>query len=165
MLAGTARRSTLDWALEAVALAGLIAVIALIAAYWPQIPPPRRFRLRSPPTQLALVTGNVKTALMIMSGLAAATYAALTAAAHSRRLIRLPPEVHTDSPHVRQLLLSMMIVMKAVVMLLFVYLGWTMLQVALGRARGLSPGSLSLFVLLVPVPLIFYTVKLRRYRK
>jgi hypothetical protein len=161
----TPRRTSLDWVLEAVALAGLIAVIAIIATYWPQIPPPRRFRFRPPPQQLALVTGNVKTALLIMSGLAAATYAALTAAAHSRRLIRLPEEVDTDSPHVRQLLLSMMIVTKAVIMLLFVYFAWTMLQVVLGRARGMNPASLSLFVLLVPLPLIFYTVKLRRYRK
>jgi hypothetical protein len=155
------RRSVVDWILELVALAAFVALIAIAANHWTQIPiRPRRFL---PPPGVMPWTPH--TVLGIMLALGSATYVLLTMAGQFQRLVSLPPDVDRDGPQVRQLLLSMMIVLKAVVMVLFVYLTWTLVQVTTGHSRGLSPGYLTLFVALVPLPLILYTVKLRRYRK
>jgi len=59
----------------------------------------------------------------------------------------------------------MVIVMKTVLALFGVYLVWSLVQVAMRQGGGLSAQFLTLFTLAVPVPLVFYTVKMRRYRK
>jgi hypothetical protein len=154
------KRSAVDWALEAVSLAAVIATVAVAAAYWPRIAARAPLHLRIPRAW------NPKTALWIMLGIDVGTYLLLTAAARFQRLIYfVPAEMGRSSPQVRQLLLSMIIVLKAVMALLSAYLVWALVKVMLGHARSLNPRFLTLFVLCVPVPLILYTVKLRRYRR
>lgn len=153
------RRSTLDWILEAVALAAFLALIALVATHWNDIPtrsrfvPPRALRPWSP----HLVLG-------IMVALDAGTYVLLTLAGQFQRLVSLPADIDRQLPRARQMILSMTIVLKAVAMGLFVYLSWTLIQVTTGHGRGLNPLFLALFPILVTAPLIFYTAKLRRYK-
>jgi len=157
------KRSPLDWVLEITALAALVAMFAIVAAHWNDFPVRPRFRALPP---RAVQPWNPQTVLGIMLALGAATYVLLTLAGRFQRLINMPT---AESPEhiakVRQLVFSMMILMKAMVMLLFVYFSWTLLNVVVGHGRGLRPAYLALFVAVVPIPLILYTVKLRRYRR
>lgn len=146
----------MDWLLEGVAFAALMATVFIVASQWTRIlnRPVPRFRIQG--------AWDPKVALGIMMAINIGAYAMLTFAGNSGKLIHIPAG---SSPQIRQLMFSMMIVMKAVMMVLAVYLIWAMVSVMLGHVRGVSPRSLTLFVLLVPVPLLLYTVKLRRYRR
>jgi hypothetical protein len=44
------------------------------------------------------------------------------------------------------------------------YLVWALINVGLRRGTRLSGSFLTLFTLAVPLPLVIYTVKLRKYR-
>jgi len=149
------RRSTVDWILEAAALAALVAMFAIVAAHWGEIPRPR---LRFLPPR-AVHPWDPRIVLAIMMALGSATYVLLSLSGRFQKLMNI------EVPYARQQLLSMTIVLKAVVMLLLAYLSWTLVAVVTGHGRGLRPGYLALFVAAVPVPLILYTVKLRRYRR
>jgi hypothetical protein len=153
------KRSTVDWLLEGVAFAALMATIVIVASQWTRIShrPAPRFRVPG--------AWDPKVALWIMMTINIAAYVMLTAATHYQKLISVPASVERDSPQIRQLLLSMMIVLKAVMMTLSVYLVWSLVNVMLGHVQHLNPKFLTLFVLMVPVPLLLYTVKLRRYRR
>lgn len=154
------RRAAPDWALEAVGLAALLAAIALAVYSWNDLSngtPRRLFR----PAFYSLYT--VKNALWVVLGLNALAYAGLTVATHFGRLFNIPAEIERDLPHAPQLLFSMVIVMKAVLMLFGAYLTWSLVEVGLGRQGGVTLEFVLFFFLLVPVPLIFYTVKVRKY--
>jgi hypothetical protein len=146
-------RSRVDWVLEAVALAALLTALALTVYYWPRIPDPRFVRLLP-----------AKTTLWIVAFIDVAAYVGLTLSARGKGLIEIPPELERRSPQLRQMLFSMVIVMKAVLTLFAVYLVWALINVGLRRGGGLSGGFLTLFTLAVPLPLVVYTLKLRRYR-
>jgi hypothetical protein len=55
--------------------------------------------------------------------------------------------------------------MKTVLMLFAVYLVWALVNVGLRRGGGLSGAFLTGFTLAVPLPLVFYTLKLRKYQR
>jgi hypothetical protein len=59
----------------------------------------------------------------------------------------------------------MVIVMKAVLALFGLYLVWALVQLATRQGTGINGRFLTVFTLAVPVPLIFYTLRLRRYGK
>lgn len=154
------RRSKVDWALEGVALAAVLGAVALAAIYWPVLPDYARFA--RPGWGRYLSVPNV---LLMLAFISVASYAGLTLASRGGRLFEIPSELERQSAHLRQMLFSMVIVMKAVLALFAVYLVWSVIQVGLRRGGGLSGGFLTLFTLAVPLPLVFYTVKLRRYRR
>jgi hypothetical protein len=149
----------LDWVLEGVSFAALVATVVIVASNWTRLShrPPPRFRVQG--------TWSPNVVLWTMLAINLGAYLALTAEAYYQKIINIPATIERDSAQVRQLLLSMMIVMKTVLMLLSVYLMWSLVNAMLGHVRGLSPRFLTVFVLLVPVPLLLYTVKLRRYRR
>jgi hypothetical protein len=152
-LAVQVKRSRVDLALEAVALVALLSAVALTVYYWPQIPDPRFARILPAKITLPIVT--------LIDVLA---YAGLTLGARGTWLFDIPPELERRSPQLRQMLFSVVIVMKAVLTLFAVYLVWALIDVGLRRGGGLSGGFLTIFTIAVPLPLVFYTVKLRRYR-
>ncbi len=80
-------------------------------------------------------------------------------------MFQIPEQMDREAPHVRQMLFSMVIVMKAVLSLFGLYLVWSLINIGLRRGVGLSGEFLTVFTLAVPVPLVFYTLKLRRYSK
>jgi hypothetical protein len=141
-----------DWALEIVALAALLTALALAAYYSLRIPNPRFVRFLPPKTTLWLVTL-----------IDVAAYTGLTLGARGKALFEIPPELERRSPQLRQMLFSVLIVMKAVLAVFAVYLVWALINVGLRRGTGLSGWVLTAFTLAVPLPLIFYTVRLRRY--
>lgn len=107
----------------------------------------------------------VGTTLLAVAGIDLLAYIGLTLGARGRGLFHIPDELERDAPHVRQMLFSMVIVMKAVLALFGLYLVWTLVQMGLRLGTGVSGRFLTIFTLAVPIPLIFYTVKLRRYSK
>ena len=160
------KRSRVDWALEGVALAAVLGAVALVLVYWPQIP--ERFvnlgyRYGRAPGVAGMMTA--KNVLWMVAGIDVLAYVGLTLGARGGGLFEIPRELERQSPHLRQMLYSMVIVMKAVLALFAVYLVWALVNVGLRRGGGLSGGFLTVFTLAVPVPLVFYTLKMRRYRK
>jgi hypothetical protein len=152
--------------LEGVALAALVGTLAMVLVYLPQIPERfvrDGFRITRPSGVMGMATA--KNALWMVSFIASAAYLGLTLGARRGGLIHVPPEIERDSPHLHQMMFSVMIVMKAVLMLFSVYLVWALVNVGLHRGAGVSGSALTFFTLAVPVPLIYYTVKLRRYRR
>ena len=155
------KRSRLDWALEALALAALIAAYSIAARYWNHIHTPvYRFRPAG-----VFLPWTAKSGLQILLLINTGTYALLTFAGAYQKIINVPLEIDRDAPQVKQLLMRMMIVLKAIVMVLSLYLIWATVNVGLGHGRSLPGTYLVVFALLVALPLILYTGKLRQYRK
>jgi hypothetical protein len=70
--------------------------------------------------------------------------------------------VDRDSPGVRQLLRSMVIVVKAVITVVFVWITDVTMRTATGEANGLGRAFLPVFLAGIFAPLIYYLLKLRR---
>lgn len=156
----------MDWALEAIALAAALSALVLVAIYYPRIPEAvasSGYRYGQPPGLNNFLPA--KTVLWMVALIDVAAYVGLTLGARGRGLFEIPDEVERSAPHLRQMLFSMVIVMKTVLGLFGVYLVWSLVQVAMRRGSGIDGTFLTLFTLAVPVPLIFYTLKMRRYRK
>ena len=151
---------------RSVALAAVLSAVVLVAVYWPLIPE-RFVNLGYRYGRLPGVEGmmTAKNVLWMVAGIDVLAYVGLTLGARGGGLFEIPRELERQSPHLRQMLYSMVIVMKAVLALFAVYLVWALVNVGLRRGGGLSGGFLTVFTLAVPVPLVFYTVKMRRYRK
>jgi hypothetical protein len=159
-------RSKVDWVLEGVALTALLTTLALAGYYWPQIPErvvQLGYRYGRPQGINGLMTA--KNALWVVGLIDIGAYIGLTMGARGKGLIEIPPEVERGSPRLRQMLFSMVIVMKAVLMMFAVYLVWSLVNIGLRRGGGFSGGFLTLFTLAVPLPLVFYTLKLRKYQR
>jgi hypothetical protein len=152
-------RSKVDWALEAVALVALLAAVGMVVFYWPLMPD----RLAGFGYRRGIM--SAKNTLGMVTLIDVVSYLGLTWGARGRGLIEIPPELERGSPELRQMLFSMVIVMKAVLALFAVYLVWALIHVGLRQGGGLSGGFLTVFTLAVPLPLVLYTVKLRRYRR
>jgi hypothetical protein len=160
------KRSKVDWALEVVALLAALGALGLVAVYSPQIPErvvDFGYRYGRPPGLSGIFTP--KTVLWMVAAIDAAAYLGLTMGARDHGLFAIPVELERDAPHLRQMLFSMVIVMKTVLALFGVYLVWSLVQVATRQGSGISGQFLTLFTLAVPLPLVFYTVKMRRYKK
>ena len=160
------KRSKVDWMLEGVAVAAVVSAVVLVVVYWGEIPD-RFVNLgyrygRAPGIAGMMTARNV---LWMVTGIDTLAYVGLTMASRGGGLFEIPAELERQSPHLRQMLFSMVIVMKAVLALFGVYLVWALVNVGLRRGGGLSGGFLTLFTLAVPVPLVYYTVKMRKYRK
>lgn len=145
-------RSKVDWALEAVAFLALVGAMAYAAYYWPQIPTPRFVRFLSP-----------KSTIWMVAAIDIAAYVSLTLGMRGKGLVEIPPALEHRSPQLRPMVQSMLIVMKAVLSLFGAYLLWAVVNAGLRRGGGPSGWFLTAFTLAVPLPLVFYTVKLRRY--
>ena len=160
----TVKRSTVDWALEVVALAALVSAITLVGIYWTQIPDrvvELGYRYGRAPGITGMMTA--KNALWMVTLIDAAAYLGLTLGSSGQWLFQIPAEMERMAPQLRQMLFSMVIVMKTVLTLFVVYLVWALVNVGLRRGGGLSGGFLTVFTLAVPLPLVLYTLKLRKY--
>jgi hypothetical protein len=145
------RRSAQDWLLEAVALAALVAMFAMVFGHWQRLPVYAR-------------RGNGGS-LSVMVLLNAGVYLLLTFASRYQQLINVPFEIDRDRPEVKQLLLRMTIVLKTVLMVLLAGLLWTIVHTPLGRMRTAGRGFLAVFLIAMLAPTLIYFRKLSRYRK
>ncbi len=156
------KRSTLDWVCEAIAIAALAGSAGLVAVNWAGLPDqmPVHFGVSGKPDGW----GN-KNILWILALTNVGTYVVLTMASRFQGLINLPFRIDRDAPEVQRLLRSMAIVLKAVLMLTFLYIMQAMVNTALGRADGLGIQFLPIFLAATFVPLILFSLKLRSLQK
>jgi uncharacterized membrane protein len=154
-------RSRLDWFLETVSAGALIAAIADVAMHWSALPEriPVHFDASGQPNGwggkdmlLFLLAATVVMAIM------------LTLAESYQRLINIPINVDRNSPEVRQLLRSMVIVLKAVIMITFLWIVDLTMRTAAGGANGLGLAFLPVFSAGTFAPIVYYLVKLKRLR-
>jgi uncharacterized membrane protein len=158
----TGKRSTFDWIGEAVALAALLGMIGLLAANWAILPDrmPTHFGASGAPN-----AWGSKDILWVLMFANVAAYIVMTLASRYQRLINLPIRVDRNSPEVRKLLRSMTIVLKAVMMLLLLYIAWAMVQTGLGRVEGLGAEFLPVFLAATFLPLMLFLRRLRKFEK
>jgi uncharacterized membrane protein len=158
----TGKRSTLDWVFEAVAVAALALSIGLVAANWADLP-------ETIPTHFG-ASGRAngwggKGQLWVLAAFNVGTYALLTMASRYQRLIHLPFSVDRNDPEVQQLMRGMTIVLKAVLMLVFLYIARVMIDTAFGRSDGLGVQFLPVFLAATFLPVILFSRKLRKLQK
>ena len=80
-------------------------------------------------------------------------------------LVNLPIRVNRQNPEVQDLIGEMIAVLKTALSLIFSYLSWKSVNTALGKANGLGPVFLPVSLAAMFVPLIYYTWRLRIYRR
>jgi uncharacterized membrane protein len=155
------RHSSADRILEGVALILLLSIFAIVAWNWPDLPErvPKHFNASGQPD-----SWGGKSFLWFLPGVSAGLYLLMTAAAHYPGLINLPIRVDRSLPEVRQILLSMTIVLKVVILMSFVYITQATIDAALGQGEGLGGFFLPVFLAVTLVPTAFYVIKLRRFR-
>lgn len=154
------KRSGLDWALEAVALAALLTMLVLLAVHWEHLPlRPARMRYPGSPR-----SWSVRAALGLMGALGVISYLGMTLAIHFEKLIHIPEALGRAAPHLRQMMFRMGILLKAVLMAVSLYFVWVLVNLAQGRRAGFGPGHITAVALVVLIPLVLYTVKLWRAR-
>jgi hypothetical protein len=155
------KRTTLDWVLEAASLAVLVAIFINLAAHWPELPNrvPHHYGFAGNPNGW-----GGKNWMWVLPVTAAGIFILLTLSSYYPRLINLPVSVDRESPPVRKLLLTMSGVLKLTTLLILGYINWAGINIALGRARGISPIFLPVVLLVTFGPIVFYTKKLQRYR-
>ena len=153
------KRSTLEWGLEAVALLAVLGQVFLLIANWHRLPTqPTRLRFPGAPEPW-----DMRTALGIMGALGVIGYLGMAIATHYEKLIKIPEQLDRAAPHMRQMVFSMGIMLKAVLMMVSLYLTWVLVNLAQGHFVGLGRRYITAMVLLVLVPFGIYTVKLLRH--
>jgi uncharacterized membrane protein len=158
----TNKRSFTSWLLEIIALVALAAAFIIVAQQWTRLPAkiPTHFGASGKPNGW-----GGKSSLWFLLFIDAVTYTLLTAASKYQRLINIPLHVDRGAPEVQQILSSMVAVLKAVLMLVFLYLIAMSVEVALGRANGLQAGFVGVLVAAPLVILAVYMARLWRYRQ
>jgi uncharacterized membrane protein len=153
------RRSNFDWLLEVISAAALVTAGADVAIHWSAIPAriPVHFDAGGNPN-----AWGAKNMLLFLLATTVVVAIVLTMAESRQRLINIPMKVDRDSPAVRQLLRSMVIAMKAVITVSFVWIVDLTMRTAVGEANGLGRGFLPVFLGGIFAPLIYYLVKLHR---
>jgi uncharacterized membrane protein len=152
-------RSTLDWVFEFVSAVALIAAIADVAMHWSVLPDriPTHFGASGDPNGW-----GGKNMILVLLAVTLAMAITLTLAEKYQRLINIPVSVDRDSPEVRRLLRSMVIALKAVITVTFVWIVDLTMRTAVGEAHGLGHAFLPVFLGATLAPVIYYLVKLKR---
>src|ERR1700689_3906812 len=128
-------RSASDWVLEALALAALATIVGMVATHWAEFPAqvPRHFGISGNPDGWGKRNG-----MLLLPVTAIGLYILITVSSRYQRLINVPIAIDRDAPEVQRLLQSMSITLKMVVLFVFAYLEWAVVNTALGRSAGLG---------------------------
>ncbi len=146
--------------MEAVALAALAWMFAWIGMNWAALPDlvPRHFSGGVPDAW------GAKGSVWVLPSIAAVLYGVLTVLAFFPRIYATPFTVDRNDPAVRHLLTQMMIATKMVLGLVFAYVNWARLRVALGEAEGIGRLMLPLVMVAFLAPAAVYALRLRRHQ-
>jgi hypothetical protein len=157
----TPKRSTFDWVLEAICVAGLVMIVAVVLAHWADLPAqvPRHFTASGQPNRW----GN-RTGLFVLPAVAAGVYILLTMVPRYPQLLNLPFEIDRTFPAVQSSVLTMTTMLKAEVILMFLYIERASVRTALGSGAGLGLMFLPLALATMFITLGWFLMKLRRYR-
>ena len=156
-----AERSTFDWLCEGVSIFALVGSVVLVIVNWPMIPDqiPTHFDASGQPDG-----SGGKGFLWFLVAMNFGIYLLLTAASRYQRLINLPFRVNRDAPETRQILRSMMNLLKAVLMAMVFYIVRAVVYTALGKTDGLGVQFLPVFLLATLIPMLLFLRKLRKFR-
>ena len=153
------KRSKFDWGLEALALLAVLGIVFLLATEYEHLPAmrPTRFRFPGAPQRW-----DLRTSLGVMGALGVFGYVGMTIATHYEKLIQIPEQLNRAAPHMRQMVFSMGILLKTVLMLVSLYLVWALVNAAQGRLVGLDRRYFTGLVLLVLAPFALYITRMWR---
>jgi uncharacterized membrane protein len=145
-----------DWLLEAVALIGLGSLMGYIAYHYPTLPDsiPTHFNAAG----IADDYGS-KASIFFMLGIALFIYVMMTLMNLIPHMFNYPGKI-TPTNALRQYTLATRLVryLKTLIILLFFYISYTTTRVVFNEASGLGLWFLPLFLGLVILPILFYSV-------
>jgi type IV secretory pathway VirB6-like protein len=155
----TPKRSGVDWLLEGIAAAALVAAAWELAMRWNALPA----RI---PTHFG-IGGHAngwggRNSLLTLLGATVAMFALLTAAEKYQRLVNIPIKVDREAPGVKRLIRSLAIAIKAVLSAGFFWITHVTIGIAMGERTAMGPVFLPLFLAAVLVPVFYYTARLKK---
>ena len=152
-------RSISDWLLEGVSAAALFAAGGDVWMHWSILPAriPVHFDGAGNPN-----AWGSRDMLLFLLATTIVMAILLTVAESYQRLINVPMRLDRDSPEVRRLLRSMVIALKAVITVSFVWIVDLTMRTAVGEANGLGRAFLPSFLGGTAAPVIYYLAKLYR---
>ena len=153
------KRSGLDWLLEAVSAAAVVAASVKIAARWNTLP-------AKIPTHFA-IDGQAngwggRNSLLVLLGSTVVMFALLTIAERYQRLVNIPVKVDREAPEVKRLIRSLAIVIKAVLSAGFFWITHVTIGIAMRERTEMGGVFLPLFLAAVLLPVIYYTARLKK---
>jgi uncharacterized membrane protein len=154
-----AKRSRLDWALEAIAAASVAWAAAEIAMRWSTLPPriPVHFGIRGEPNGW----GGPKSLLVLLAS-TIVMFILLTVAGYKQRLVNIPVKVDREAPEAKRLIRSLAIATKAALSAGFFWITHVTIAIALGQRTAMGRVFLPLFLTAVAAPVFYYGARLRK---
>lgn len=156
-------RTALDNCLEVLSILGLLAMVYLLARYWPGLPQriPIHFGVSGQPDGWGDKSGLFSSIVIGM-----AVYLGMTALYKYPHLYNYLFEITEDNAGIQyRLARSMVSWLKTTMILIFAYIEWEIIQNAVGGQLH-GPGSRFLIIVLIftVVPMIIYAYKAYRAR-
>ncbi len=152
-----ARPSTTERVFDVISVMALVMIVGVVAFHWGDLPDriPRHFGITGKPDRW-----GGKGSLLILPFAALVASGLLTFAGRNQSMINLPMTVDRDDPEVQAVLRSMAGCLKAVLLLVFLYLTIASVLTAAGQAQGLGRAFLPVSMAAVFGSLIYYLRRL-----
>jgi hypothetical protein len=149
-------------ALEAISLTSVLTAFAMVKAFWTELPDrvPSHFGFSGQAD-----AWSSKETMWLVPIVLAALYLLLSLTQRFPRMINIPFDIDRTDPEVRGLLALMMLWLKALMSLTFLWIVWSQIETALGRATGLGLVFLPFSLGGTTVVTVFFLKRLRRYRR
>ncbi len=154
------KRSPMDWALEVLAILGIVFTGVAVVYYWPSLPDsiPRHFNARGEPN-----AWGSKGWSLVVPVLSVLIYVLLTVVAkYMHRANYLSSMTEENARRQYELIRQFLVTLKTTIVLVFAYLVRANIEVALGRQEGL--GTLFLPTVIVLIAAIIGSYLARAYR-
>jgi len=154
--------SRLEIFIEVCSLIGIIINIGVIIMFWPKLPltVPSHFGLSGKPD-----SWNGKWFVLISPIISLALYLFITVISRYPHIFNYPWNITEENAGVQyKLARTAIICLKTELVWIFTYIDWTIIQVAMNRARGLGNEFLLLVVLVVFGTLGFYIYRANKMR-
>jgi len=157
-----ARRTAIDWMLEAAALFALGGMFVWLLLHWGSLPEsvPSHYNAAGEPN-----AWSSKASMWLLPLVGAGLYALISVIGGMNRVWNLPAGVDRNVSEVQSVVLRLLAVLKAGVTGMFAYISWTGINVALGRAQGLGAAFLPVVLAVALLAPLYYCLKLRRLRQ
>lgn len=150
-------RNAFENALEFLGAMGLLFMFAMVAQYWSNLPEriPSHFGISGLPD-----AWSGKGTLLILPVLSVVLYGGLTVLSRYPHIYNYAwPITPKNAAAQYRFARQMIIVLKTELVWIFAYINWQTMQTALGRAQGLGPAFLPIFLLMVFGSVGFYLYK------
>ncbi|MGH7596447.1 MAG: DUF1648 domain-containing protein [bacterium] len=156
-------KSSLEIGLETAAALGLLTMAFVMIKSWPLLPEtiPHHFGVSGKPD-----AWGGKGILWLLPGISLMLYVGLTILRRYPHIYNYPwPITEQNAATQYHLARTMIGAFKAEIVLIFVYLQWQTIQVALGKAEGLGVAFLPIFLILIFGTIGIYFVKAYQTRQ